>query len=133
MVIDSPLCFLLRMTDVSAVVRLLSSHRFQWSSEAELQAGIALVLDEAGIPHEREAVLAGAGRIDFLLPDGIGLEVKVEGAPAGVARQVLAYARHPGITALIVVTARAGTVALLPSSSNGKSIHVVSLWRGAFA
>ena len=121
------------MTDVPAVVRLLSSHRFQWSNEAELQAGIALVLHEAGIPHEREAVLAGAGRIDFLLPDGIGLEVKVEGAPAGVARQVLAYARHPSITALIVVTARAGTASLLPSSSNGKPIHVVSLWRGAFA
>ena len=121
------------MPDLTTVVRLLTSHRFRWSNEDELQMGISQVLAEAGIPHEREAVLSGAGRIDFLLPDGIGLEVKVDGAPAVVARQILAYARHPGITALVVVTARAGTASLLPASSSGKEIHVVSLWRGAFA
>ena len=121
------------MTTIAELVHLLTSHRFRWSHEEELQVGIAQVLTAAGIEHQREAVLAGAGRIDFLLPDGIGLEVKVDGAPAEVARQVLAYARHPEITALIVVTARAGTARLLPASSHGKAIHVVSLWRGAFA
>jgi hypothetical protein len=121
------------MPDLTTIVRLLTAHRFRWSNEAELQMGIAQVLAEAGISHEREAVLSGAGRIDFLLADGLGLEVKVDGAPAEVARQILAYAHHPRITALIVVTARAGTASLLPASSGGKEIHVVSLWRGAFA
>lgn len=119
---------------VSDLVTLLKSHRFNYSSEKDLQAGIETLLNERGYLYEREASLGDAGVIDFLLigafgveRGGIGIEVKIKGSPAEVARQLLRYAERNEINEIILVTGRA-RLGKLPETLHGKPITVVPMW-----
>lgn len=118
------------MTDVvpDRVARLLAARRFRFGTEAELQAGIAEVLTAAAIAHEREVALTARDRIDFLLASGIGLEVKIDGSALDLARQLLRYAAHERIAALLVVTTRARHTET-PATLGGKPVRVVHLTR----
>lgn len=122
----------------------LEGRRFNHSNEAELQAGIAVVLREAGIHFLREFQLK-QDRIDFFVvppeeqqrlalramlpfrgppkPRGIGIEVKVAGAVTAVTRQLLRYAYYPEVRELILLTTRAQH-AQIPRELGGKRLHV---------
>jgi len=100
--------------------------RFRFSSEAELQAGIAQVLTVSGIPFEREARIGDRETIDFLLAGEIGLEVKIAGAPAEIVRQLQSYAYTGRVAYLILATSR-NRHARMPSVLNGVPVDVVYL------
>jgi hypothetical protein len=70
-----------------------------YATERELQDAVAAALPDAG----REVEL-GAGRIDFLTGDGVGIEVKIAGAPPVVLRQLLGYAEDERVRGLLLVT-----------------------------
>lgn len=114
---------------IDGVVAALKRYRFAFTNEGELQSGIAEVLGRAGIAFEREHRLAAADRIDFMLPDGLGIEVKIDGATNALIRQVHRYVQHEAIKALIVVAGRT-RLAGLPTEMNGKPVVVVSLLQG---
>lgn len=113
--------------------RTLRSHRFTFPSEYVLQEGIARVLLDAGIPHEREHGL-GRDRVDFFLdfqPEGgIALEVKIDGSLSSVTRQLHRYAQHPDVRAIVLVTTRA-MHDRMPPEMGGKPLLVIHL-EGAF-
>lgn len=75
--------------------------------EVDLQDEIAERLDRAGIWHQREARLSPEDRIDFLVEGGIGIEVKsgVQNRSA-VRTQLVRYAQHEKVNALILATER---------------------------
>lgn len=80
----------------------------QFITEDDLQAEIARVLREAGIPASREVRLSdGRSRID-LLADRVGIEVKIKAgsraSTGDVARQLQRYAKCDEIDALVLVT-----------------------------
>lgn len=106
---------------VAEVLETLASARFHFQEEAELQAGIAQVLPTA----RREVRLNEKDRIDFLL-DGIGIEVKTDGATSDVMRQLHRYANSGDISALILVTNRARH-RNVPNCIDGKPVHVFFL------
>lgn len=112
--------------EVAARLRLV---RFRWANEAELQESLALALVAMGaqgvVP---EAPLDPHGRIDFFLPGGVGIEVKVDGSPSAVTRQLMGYARHEAITELVLVTTRSSHRSV-PLTVNHKQVHAVELWR----
>ena len=112
--------------ELERLATLLSTRRFWHSSEDELQRGIALVLDEAGIAYAREAELSAGERVDFLV-GAVGVEVKVAGSLSQVARQLLRYAPH--VDGLLLVTARAQLDAF-PPTLGGKPVRVVAIRRG---
>ncbi len=101
---------------------LVAAARFRFATEKDLQAGIAGLLAEAGVPFAREARLAPGDVIDFLVggappaagPAGpappdlprVGLEVKLGGTATAVAAQLLRYAASPELAGLLLVTAR---------------------------
>lgn len=114
-------------TTVYDLVSLLKKHRFNYSNEKDLQEGIASLLIQNGIWFTRETPLGEAGIIDFMLLEGIGIEVKIKGSPVEVARQLLRYAGHREITQLILVTGRT-RLGKLPPKLFGKPITVVSMW-----
>lgn len=108
------------------VIKALSGVRFCGSSEDELQAGLAEILDAAGIEHKREVPLTGRDRIDFLTADGVGIEVKVKGGLQELTRQIHRYAQSERVTAIVVVSTKLQH-ARLPAELNGKpvaSVHV---------
>jgi hypothetical protein len=117
--------------DSPDVARLLRSRRFTFIGEAELQGAIATLLGQEGIVFERERQLGAAGRIDFYLPDtALGIEVKVEGSPSAVARQLMRYAEHDEIRQILLVTSRARAGSLIRHRLNGKRVDVLTLWEG---
>jgi hypothetical protein len=113
---------------VGQVIETLGSFKFTYDNEIELQDGIAAAFTGCEILFEREARLGDDLKIDFMIPGGIGVEVKIKGSPSDVARQLLAYANRPEITCLILVTARAA-LSRLPPILLGKKLYVVPLWR----
>lgn len=79
--------------NLEELINLTIGHRFNYTDEAELQAGIATMLNDAGVSFIREVTLSRQDRIDFLIGD-IGIEVKVGGSLAAVTRQVDDIARE---------------------------------------
>jgi hypothetical protein len=110
------------------IVALLEAHRFRAPSEADLQRGIAKVLEGAGVTFAREVRLNARDRIDFLLGD-VGVECKVDGSLPDLIRQIDRYALHERIGALVVVTFRL-RLARLPRELHGRPVHVVVTMRG---
>jgi hypothetical protein len=93
--------------EIAAIIAALAHRSFRARDEYELQDAVASCLVDAGIDLAREVVLDGAGRIDFLTHAGVGIELKVDGSPASVLRQLHRYSHAPGVTALVLITTRA--------------------------
>jgi hypothetical protein len=120
------------------VVETILAHRITGVDEYRLQAGLADVFTQQGLAFEREVVLTTADRIDFLHPDGIGIECKVKDSPSKVASQVVRYLRHDRVQGLILVTNQVRLGHSLPASLSitgqdgvvrEKPILIAALWR----
>jgi hypothetical protein len=94
--------------------------------EHDLQSEIAQRFNTDGIPYAKEHQLGPRNRIDFLIPGGIGVEVKKGKPNSGqVMAQVERYAGFPVITHLVLVVER--NVFTYDRSANGKPVHYVAL------
>jgi hypothetical protein len=111
----------------AAVCKLLLSYRFRAVNEAELQHGIAAVLVEAGYTFTREKHLSRKDRPDFLLEDGVAIEVKVDGSLTAVMRQLSRYAQQATVSVIVLVTTRATQAVRIPQEFCGKPVRVVLL------
>lgn len=115
----------------SDVIQAIGRVAYRFSNEVELQHGLSVAMLQAGLEHNREVVLTKRDRIDFLLPGGIGIEVKIDGSISALTRQLFRYGELPQITSLVVVVGK-NTLGNLPAAINGKPVHVVRIVR-AFA
>lgn len=114
------------MVDIERVLNILSGFRFRFSSERDLQDGIAKVLEQNNILYRREQNLSKRDRPDFILGDGIAVEVKIKGSLSELLRQSARYLEHQEIKQLIVV----GTpswIHRLPSTLGGKNLRGLRL------
>jgi hypothetical protein len=112
---------------------LLPRFAYRFASEVELHQGIAQVLDEAGIPYQREFVAGPKDRFDFLVEPGIVIEAKVQGSLTEALPQARRYALHDQVSAVVLATTRfwgRGSVRL--PHLNGKPVCVVHLRGAAF-
>lgn len=106
------------------LLKVLSSYRFRFSSEKELQEGISVALERNSVEFIREKSLSAKDRIDFFIPEtGIGIEVKLDGSANKLARQVQKYSEYPDLKGLLVVVTRS-RLTDLPEQLNGKPIVV---------
>lgn len=110
------------------ISRLLAASIFHFDDEATLQEGIAEALNSAQISFEREVELGPGDRIDFMAGD-VGIEVKIEGSYSNVSRQLLRYAQHDRVQAIVLATARTQLATQVPTTMNDKPVHVASLIR----
>jgi len=115
------------VSTAARIVAVLDLAPLTFTNEDELQAALAEALAAADIGSEREVKLSDRrSRIDLLGPDGVGLEVKVDGSWADVLRQLTRYAKCDEIKELILVTTRAKHHHL-PAALEGKPLHLLSL------
>lgn len=77
-----------------------------YQDETALQDHIAKLLSENNSVFTREHIFDARDRIDFLLADGTGIEVKVAGSITSLNRQLARYAEQESIQRLIVVTTK---------------------------
>lgn len=107
---------------------VLGAYRYSFSSELQLQDGIAQVLALRGIPFGREVRLSPEDRPDFMV-DGIAVEVKVDGSTSEVTRQVHRYVQLKAVEAVLLVTSRLRHDNL-PATMNRKPVAVLALLGG---
>lgn len=118
--------------NIDRLPKVLASYRYNFSSEADLQAAIEQILHMEGFEYMREVKLSDKERIDFLVRDGkdmekaaAGLEVKIRFGPNDVIRQLQRYAYIERITQLFLVTTK--TLHVMPDEINGKKVTTVQL------
>lgn len=107
------------------ICKLCQTIRFQGTREKELQAALETLLRANFSAVAREVKLAPGAIVDFLV-EGVALEVKIDGSPMEVTRQLHRYAQSELVQALILVTTRAKH-RTGPSELNGKPVLVVWL------
>jgi hypothetical protein len=112
------------------LVSLLRGHRFDLSSEDQLQRGIEHLLRASTFQWEREVMVTPRDRIDFLV-EGCGVECKIDGTGPGVIRQLHRYAQQDAIRELLLVTTKSRHLNGLPTELNGKPVRGLVL-TGAF-
>ena len=117
----------------------LRATRFNFTTESELQEGVATVLKIHGLPFVREHRLDKRNRLDFFLDRffldpaatahgaGVAIETKIDGSLSALTRQIHRYAQFSQVEAIVVLSRRANA-GNLPDTINGKPIHVVTLW-----
>lgn len=115
-----------------SIVETLPRYRYRFADEAQLQAGIADVLAQAGIPFEREHVAGPRDRFDFLIPDGIVIEAKTQGSLSQALSQVRRYAARPDVQAVVLVACRFWATVVPVTELHGKPIRVVRLKGDSF-
>lgn len=76
-----------------------------------LQEAIAERLEPLGFLREHH--LDHLNRPDFFHPDGVAVEVKVDGSRYVVARQLARYLRHQDVDYVLLVTTRYGHLRLV--------------------
>lgn len=132
---------------VACILDALATRTFRWRHEIDLQDALAKVFAEDGIVVEREKAFPvrdlkpdngrarppnASDRPDFFVPSsGIVVEVKVDGGPAEVLRQLFRYAQLPEVSALVLVTGCASHMAI-PDLIADKRVHVAWVGGGGF-
>ena len=115
------------------LINLLGSYKFATTNEALLQMAISQLLNKEIILFYREHHLGDTDRPDFYLPEymhaksGIVIEVKVQGSPAQVTRQLDRYAAYDAVTEILLLTTRSKH-RVIAGELRGKKVHV--LWIG---
>lgn len=120
----TPLDVANRMHDI---VTLLQRARLPLAEEKITQASIADVLSAKAITFEREFRLSDEDIPDFLLTDGICVEVKLRGQRRSIYRQLERYAAHDKVKGIILATS---ICMRLPENIQGKLALTTSLSRG---
>jgi hypothetical protein len=115
--------------EMEGVLAALRGCRFNFTSERELQDGVAQMLDELGVEYEREREFGPDDRIDFWFPDGMGIEVKIQESLTEVTRQLHRYAGCDEVRVLVLLTTKMAH-RRMPEEMCGKPIHV--LYRSPF-
>ncbi len=88
---------------MSSITQALENKRFRFTCEDDLQQGIAIALQFAGLPYEREVVLSKRDRPDFVVDQRLAIEIKIKGTLAQALRQISRYSEHPQIEAILLV------------------------------
>lgn len=115
-----------------AISAALRGARFRYADEDELQRGVALAFEAAGITHQREVRLDARDRLDFLVRIGaarIVVEVKIEGTRNALLAQVIRYGSRDDVDAIVIVAGRSRFLNM-PTTAGGKPLRVVSILEG---
>lgn len=110
---------------VERICTLCQQLTFRGTNEQELQDGLELLFKAHFSDVTREASLSNHDRVDFLVED-VGIEVKVEGSPMQVMRQLRRYLEYEEVSEVVLVTTLRKHQEM-PTLLGGKPVHVVWL------
>lgn len=117
--------------DSIAICDLLSRFKFNCQDEKSLQNGIETVLSCQRISYQRELHITKKDRPDFMLCNGLAIEVKIQGSQSQFLRQASRYLLDDKVSELILV----GTphwISSVPAILHNKPISKLRLLRSMF-
>ena len=114
------------MQQVEDIHKILSKVRFSLENEKETQMQIEQTLGKNNVANKREFELDENSVIDFMIPGGIGIEVKIKGQKKAIYKQCERYCSFESITSLILVTSR--SLGMLREINN-KPVYVINISR----
>lgn len=109
---------------VHRIIETLRPLRLSLGNEKRLQAEIEEAFAASGLTFEREVRLSPEDVIDFLMEDGVGVEVKIKGGKREIYHQMQRYSAHDRINSLILVS---NVPMGLPPKIGGKPAYFHSL------
>ena len=114
------------------IAKHLRSYTFHWQHEIDLQKAVEKALKDGPWKVKREHRLTPQDRVDFYVCDSdggarIAVELKVQGAPTEVARQIWRYASHVTVDGCLLVTTSQRLATGLPDVMEGKPARSVVL------
>lgn len=107
----------------------VARRRYRIVTEKDLQEALVRVFEAEKMDYLREVRLGPGDIVDFMVGD-VAVEVKVDGGPTEVLRQVLRYLEYGRVAALVLVTRRSGSARGIPHQVMGKPVIVVPIWKG---
>lgn len=117
-------CWEARAAAQDPLTHMLERARIPFTDEIDLQDKLFALLDGWRFKVEREVRLSPRDRIDFVVDDHIGIEVKIKGSKRDIYRQLERYAGFAQLHRLILVS----SVAIgLPATIGGKPVTLISL------
>ena len=129
---------------IDQLVEEIKGYRFSFIDEDELQMGVERVLQHVNAPYTREYRLSDKDRLDFfvpidygfdegleLAPEGIAIEVKINGTLTDLTMQVHRYMQSEVVLGTIVVTPKMKLIRL-PAEINDKPVGIAHLASSAF-
>lgn len=108
------------------IARHLQRHTYQWTTERQLQDGIAAVL-AARYDVRAEHALSQQDRPDFwvsLGPYRVAVEVKIRGARTPILQQLGRYAAHDTVDAVLFASGRRALLVGIPTEIHHTPIVV---------
>lgn len=114
------------MTPEEQVIGALKGIGATVVDEAELSALVSRRFSDAGVQFAAEVELSKADRIDFLVED-VGVELKVQGSPASVIRQLDRYAGSDRVRGLLLVTTSRRLARAMPKDLRGKRVLTITM------
>lgn len=113
------------MSEALRIKNILDRYRFPLTNEKRLQADIATVLKNEGIPFVREYRLSSQDIVDFF-SEGVAIEVKIKSPRASLYDQCVRYCKHDEVKELLLVT---NVATGWPAEIEGKPACFMSLSR----
>lgn len=113
---------------------LISTHKFRYSNEKELQKCLEELFISKNIPFERETRLSNKDIVDFVIELDIGrtgVEIKVDGSRNSLLRQINRYLSYESITAVFIIGSPYW-LNNLPIQLNNKGIYRHRILTGIF-
>lgn len=114
-------------SELASLIGLLGRYRYRVVSETELGVAIARILTSEGIAFEKERRLTPKLRIDFLLADGTGIELKTKGPTSSAWRQIHQYAMQEPVHRMLLVSTLKRHTIDIPDSFAGKPLAAIHL------
>ncbi len=112
---------------VRVIFSLLDKKQYSLHSEKFVQTEIYNILrDHSSFSVKREYRLSNKHIIDFIIDDGIGVEVKVKGSAVSILKQCESYCGYDDIHTLILITSKSMG---FPCSIKTKPCYYFSLSR----
>lgn len=103
----------------------INQFRFCFSTERELQDGLAQVL---GDDWKREHSISQEDRLDFFHEKaGVAIEAKIDHGLTPLTRQVHRYLGHDEIKGILVVTTKVSLSNMPDEMRGGKPVYVATL------
>jgi hypothetical protein len=92
------------MSGIDDIFSILSKYKFPVEDEKRLQGYIEDKLRENRIVYAREFFLDEHNIPDFIVGDGVVIEVKIKGSKRDIYAQILRYSKFDDVKSILVIT-----------------------------